>query len=286
MGRARDLLTPHSGAAVVVGVAELEVVVDYRGTREIQEIRSAPHDPALAELVGVRVTSGFRARLGEVLPREAAERSLLFGLLDDLPGAALVSSSAYSQAGLPRPMAGASWPVGACSGWRPGGTMMMGVERDGAPPPVTGPVAPAIDDAEDPLAWHETGSLGPHGMRRSRLVDVVESSPVVVDVAFRDLHRTPLGVATVIHEYAMRAHIDPEELRALEILVEPRVLPWLECQAAIDGVRKVEGSRLEGFGAHVRRELGAPSSCTHLDDMLRKLEDVPVLLRELRALTG
>src|SRR5215207_1778 len=48
-----------------------------------------------------------------------------------------------------------------CGGFADGGTLMNGVDREGAAPLVTGPAAPALLDPDDPLGWHAMDRLPP-----------------------------------------------------------------------------------------------------------------------------
>ena len=57
----------------------------------------------------------------------------------------------------------------------------------------------------------------------------------------------------------------------------PRVLPWFECPEAAGSARRLVGDSLDGLRAHVRAEFVGASTCTHLNDALRALEDVPAL---------
>ena len=88
-------------------------------------------------------------------------------------------------------------------------------------------------DPDDPLGWHATDRLPPDGMRRSRRMDIRPGSPTVVDVLFRDSHRRPDGLEIIVHEYTLEVHIEPETATVLSCTATPRVLPWVECPAAV-----------------------------------------------------
>src|SRR5271165_3251654 len=96
--RARDLLTPFDGTPVQVGVAHVRARVEGT-TRNLLEFEAAPADPALDALLGVMVGPGFRAQVDVAVPHQRDEHSLLYLLLDDLPGASLVSGYAMMRSG-------------------------------------------------------------------------------------------------------------------------------------------------------------------------------------------
>jgi hypothetical protein len=287
LGRARDLVTGAGGTGRVVAEASSRVRIDFTGGRVIEAIETTPPRPALAALVGVRASSGFRTAALAADPALPEENGLLNLLLDDIPVTTLVSGHAW----------GAGTPVerrlpvvtmrshlirDQCAGFADGATIMAEVDRTGLPPLVTGPAAlplvdPSADDA-DPDGWHPTDPLPPHGMRRTRRLDVRPGTPTVVDVLFRDSYVRPDGLETVIHEYTVAMEVDSAAGVVLACEATPRVLPWQECPAAALSARRLAGQPLAGLRQHVRETFGGTSTCTHLNDTLRSLEDVPALL--------
>src|SRR3954467_1973060 len=172
LGRARDLVTRADGAGRVVADASSRVRIDFTGGRVVEEIETTPARPALAALVGTRAASGFRTAALAADPALPEENGLLNLLVDDIPVTTLVSGHAW----------GAGTPVerrlpvvtmrshlirDQCAGFADGATIMAEVDRPGIPPLVTGPAALPLMNA-DADAWHPTGPLPPHGMRRSR----------------------------------------------------------------------------------------------------------------------
>jgi len=282
VGRGRDIATTAGGGARVLAESSAQLRVDYLDGRRISELRTDPRLEELSSLVGAKAASGFRARLAEVAPAEQRARSLLHLLLDDVPGAALVSGYAVGAAGASPPPAKSGYtPVpDLCAGWRTGGTIMLEIGKSGRPPLVTGPPAPPLISDEDPLAWHPMPPLPPTGMRRQRCLDLVPGeagAPVTVISLFRDSHCDAGGDQTVIHEYEVQAQVDPADWRVLEIVATPRVLPWQECPAAAGSASRLVGRTVHELRSEVRVEFTGTSTCTHLNDQLRSLADLVAL---------
>ena len=62
---------------------------------------------------------------------------------------------------------------------------------------------------------------------------------------------------------------------------EPRVLPFHECPGAIANARGLIGTPLGQVRQTVLEQLRGPAGCTHLNDALRALAEVPQLLAVL-----
>jgi Protein of unknown function (DUF2889) len=312
-GRARDLATGPDGAGTVLATSGCTARIDFLGGRLLTGISTTPDRPALQALLGQRVSSGFRAAVMGADPGLRAENGLLNLLLDDFPVATLVSGHAMG-AGLAgtgrtllslaeatgQPLAdvttGASSAAAPaqgpglaplsgrpqfrrnlCAGFADGGTIMNDVDATGRPPLVTGPLAPPLATG-DPLGWHETGSLSPHAMRRSRRMDVTPGPLATIDVLFRDSHVDDEGRETIVHEYTVSATVDTRTGVIVSCTATPRVLPWTECPAAALSASRLTGLPVAGLRRHVRDTFLGTSTCTHLNDTLRSLEDIPALL--------
>jgi hypothetical protein len=52
------------------------------------------------------------------------------------------------------------------------------------------------------------------------------------------------------------------------------VLPWGECPQAVGSSERLVGWKVDDLRPEARTELVGPSTCTHLNDVLRGLEDV------------
>lgn len=283
LGRARDLRTGPDGSPEVLAEASCRAVVGFVDGRTLREVATDPARPALDALVGTRVASGFRGAVEEADPALHAEAGLLHLLIDDFPVTTLVSGHAFAagltgERELPFTTGRPQFARNLCAGFADGGTIMNDIDRTGRSPVVTGPAALPLETG-DPWAWHQTGSLPPHGMRRSRRMDVRPGPPTTVDVLFRDSYVRPDGLETVIHEYTVALEVDAGSGTVTSCEATPRVLPWVECPAAAASARRIAGRPLAGLRRHVREAFAGTSTCTHLNDTLRALEDIPTLLR-------
>jgi hypothetical protein len=156
----------------------------------------------------------------------------------------------------------------------------------GDPAVVTGPVAPDIDDADDPTAWHDMVALPRHGMRRRRRLDVYhagQSDHVGIDAMFRDSYVRGDGAETIIHEYTLDAVVEADSGVIVRSQAVPRVLPWQECPGAVASATGIAGMTLAELHFRVRRELVGTSTCTHLNDLLRSVADAEALIAWMRA---
>ena len=111
-------------------------------------------------------------------------------------------------------------------------------------------------------------------MRRHRRIDLVADGALLADIFFRDSHVDADGDETVVHEYTVRATIDPDTGCIQHIDTEARVLPWIECEAAPASAQRLVGRPITTLRPTVRAEFTGISTCTHLNDTLRSLEDV------------
>ena len=295
--RARDLRTDADAASVVINQADLSLRVDG-SNRHVLSIASSPALPGLDQVVGSPVGPGFRSRVNEACPGERAASTLLHLLLDDLPGAALVSGysaqragafdqprrpegDGVSRSGLARLMASQD---DVCAGWVHEGTLMTTVRSTGEIPVSTGPSAPSLEVEDDPLAWHAMQPLPPHAMRRRRRLDVVApdgSGEHRFDAHFRDSHMDQDGAEWVVHEYSATGAFDIVGRRVLDVVATAHVLPWMECPGAVASAERLSGMPVAELRTRVRREFTGTSTCTHLNDTLRSLGDLEVLVAQI-----
>lgn len=290
---ARDLVTDAESRPHVAAEATLQVTVDR--SRTLTSLTSTPHRPELGELVGRGGGSGYRARLQALVPDELAQGTPLYFLLDDMPGVTLVGPFAWrlwpegmaAYAGRPRHRTVYNMQ-GICSGFRSDGQPIKHM-IDGVDPRHN--LVPAHDLAQpdDPLAWHPIP--GPPAdsamLRRRRRVDVVASDAELrVDAMFRDSMWSPEGVETVVHEYGLHATVDAETMRLSAISADPRVLPFRTCPFAAMNVDLLLGEPMGTLRQRVLELMIGTDGCTHLNDALRALAEVPVLLDELAAMEG
>jgi hypothetical protein len=286
----RDLLTRADGTTEVLGRATVHDRIAYADRYRLTELMTDPVRPELADLVGRSVSTGFRAAMVEVVPDEQERATLLHLLLDDLPGAALVSGYALGAAG--HQLARAPGDVvlqiaDLCAGFQRGGTIMAELDAGRRNPVVTGPLATSIVPADDPLAWHELRPMVGHDVRRWRCLDLVPGSPgepLQVEAYFRDSHMGTDGIETVIHEYTVLATVDPVSERILSSAAQAHSLPWSECIEAEASGERLVGRSLRGLRPDVREQFVGITTCTHLNDTLRSLEDVRALVPMLARL--
>jgi hypothetical protein len=297
-GTARDLRTDRSGAGTVVGEAAIELHVGR--DRNLAALQTSPARPALDGLLGGLVGPGFRNRLDALAPYLDGGTAPLFMLLDDVPGAVLVSGYAMLVAGLAGEIGGDTGDetksrarhdeflaaqADLCAGWATDASMMQGIRATGRNLVPVGPVAPKVERVDDPLAWQALPPLPPHATRRLRRTDVI--APVDdephhrVEAWFRDSHMSDAGVETVLHEYGLVATVDADAGRVLAVDAAVHVLPWMECPQAIGSADRITGRSVADLRRWVREHLSGTTTCTHLNDVLRNLADVDTLLTEL-----
>lgn len=279
--RARDLLTDGSGAVSTSTEVRLTAVID-----PARNLVSAVADPPIAgfdRLVGARVASGWRARAADALSVDERHQPLLNLLVDDLPGASLVSGVALQAAQvLPTASPGMRQYVLAaadiCAGWVADGSMLEAFRiHDQMPAPV-GPPAPVLERDDDPDGWHPTAPLSPHATRRRRLLDLWPGESGTgthhFEAHFRDSHMDVDRHETVVHEYLVTGLVDDPARTFVQVQAEARVLPWVECPNALASAGRLIGTPIADVRARVRTEFVGVSTCTHLNDTLRSLADI------------
>ena len=297
-GRARDLYTNRAGEAEVVAETTLAVSTEYTDGPVLAEIVLDPPSPTAAGLVGVRASTGFRKVIDDAV--DEPRGSLTYLLLDDIPGATLVSgfalvvamhrdapADALTTMSLRSSKQPALQVPDLCAGWQRGGTMEKSLDDQGRPPVIMGPRALSIEDTDDEWAWHAIEPLPDDSMRRRRRIDVWrDDAGLRVDVFFRDSHMALDGVETAVHEYTVAATVDPNTMVVTSCEAEPRVLPWTECPQAAASAQRLVGMPVASLRPDVRAQFVGPSTCTHLNDVLRGLEDVEWLAHELATRSG
>lgn len=284
----RDLRTAAGGATSVLDHAALAVDVAYGSGRRITRLLSDPVEPALAELAGSRITAGYRTTVRAAVPHLLERGAVLHQLLDDLPNVLLVSGYAL-QVGLSdsdllaiRPESASTARRDICAGWVSGGSLVTSILDGGRLPRLLGPHAPELRPSDDPLAWHDCDALPPASTRRYRRIDCWrEVDRIEVDAYFRDTHRDAGGFEEVVHEYSITAEVDPVTSCFVWIRANTGALPYIECPAALGSAERLVGQPIAGLRSSVQREFKGPSTCTHLNDTLRALEDLPALMAAL-----
>ena len=281
-GRARDLLTPTIGQPEVVGTSDLYAVTGRE--RDIRRIEADPAPVGLERLVGSRAGANLRASISHELPDEVAAGTPLYLLLDDLAGSTLISGFAYLRWADQIPAIGdrisrAPRRImrGICAGFADGASSL---ESDGSISGLrqnTARPAP-LADPRDPLSWHELDDHPDIAMRRARRIDVWNNCGILeIDAMFRDSCWDPDGAEVVVHEYEILARADLSTGLLLSVTARPRVLPYVECPAAAANASWLAGTELRSLRTEVLQRLRGTDCCTHLNDGLRSLAEVPVL---------
>jgi hypothetical protein len=115
-------------------------------------------------------------------------------------------------------------------------------------------------------------------MRRARRIDVWIDELIHIDAGFQDSATSPAGGRIAIHEYHLTATADPIAFRLLSIQADPRVLPYAECPVASPNVVRMIGTPLRDLRLEVPERLAGTLGCTHLNDVLRSLAEIPQML--------
>jgi hypothetical protein len=279
VARGRDLHTPPTSDGEVLDSVRLHASADF-SAGIITEISCTPPAPGLSDLVGAHAFGGFRAHVLEAMPAERGSGSVRYQLLDDLPIALMLSARVLRAAGVGVTRMGVrqQLPIDICAGWIAGGTADAGTTDEG-PPLDLGPAASQLTRDDDRLAWHDVETLPSHSTRRHRRIDVwQDGDSTEVDCFFRDSFAPADGVETVVHQYRVRGTVDPQTSRFVTCEAEAGRLPYPECPNALASANRIVGAEVGGLRHEVRTTLVGPTTCTHLNDTLRSLEDVTTLL--------
>ncbi len=288
-GAARDVCVGGESAIEVVAEATVRAVL--ASGLVLEQLASDPAIPgqAVTDLAGRPVAGGFRAAVAGVLGDHDGDRGPLRLLLDDLPVASLIAGYAdlYRQpvAVGERPSGASSPKADICAGWASDATMMRAIRTEGRIPVPVGPPAPDREAHDDLRAWHGLDPVPPGGMRRRRRLDVSldrGGTTLAIDAMFRDTHVDAGGDATVLHEWSVEVTVDPSTWTIIECRATPHVLPWTECPSAAGSAARLVGRTVGELRRVVGDELRGTSTCTHLNDLLRSLADVPHLAALLR----
>ncbi len=284
-GRARDIVTPlDGGAPIEVGRGEYAITASQ--AREILAIEVTPPHPRVAELVGVRVGGASREALKTVLGDRVG--SPLFQVLDDFAGASLVGNWIWSQwqddwrpsrMKLPAGVRGPRENI--CTGFATGASSLS---PEGAPAigrTSSAEVGPLADPA-DPPGWHVMPEQSGIKFRRARRLDLYRDGDLLhADLGFQDSGSNPQGTRTGLHEYRVHAEIDPDTMTLVSLQALPLILPFRECPGAAVKIGRLVGQPVATLRDAVPQILRSTMGCTHLNDVLRSLSDVPVLARHL-----
>jgi hypothetical protein len=285
-GRARDLVTPLDGSpAIVRAAATMTAMVNDE--RVIEAISAVPSPAGLQRLVGERGGGHLRQVLRETLPELLDTASPLYLLLDDISGISLISGWALSLwdtnslSGLRNlseddmqshlaDRAGVCWGLQlGNSGMKAGLALSEVGTADGG----------ELRNPLDPAGWHDLPPNTVMSFRRARRIDVLrENGAITIEAAFQDSAPRPSGGRAALHEYIVRASVDPQTMVITSLVPEPHVLPFHECPGAIANALKLVGTPIAELRSAVLDQLRGTHGCTHLNDALRSMAEVPSLL--------
>ncbi|MET0372104.1 MAG: DUF2889 domain-containing protein [Sphingobium sp.] len=275
-GHARDIATGAAGSTPLI-LREQRIgirIVD----RMLGELTTEPPFPALQALVGLRIGRDLRARLDDILARQDMADAPVRILIDDLVGLSVIAPfgwAAWDPQPAPAPLAPRDAPPasGVCIGHRP---LARPSDARAIGRPATRRAVSVVNPA-DPDGWHALSHDHAPNVRRARRIDAwLEDDVIHVDSTFQDSARNRARGRTTIHEYKLMATIGAQDLRLLSVEAIPCILPFPECPAATANLFALLGTPLSGLRADVLTILRRTAGCTHLNDAVRALADIPL----------
>jgi len=285
----RDILTPSENAQPrILGQAHYRMLVSTR--REILEIATTPPVPQICQLVGVRAGGESRARIAAIIGDRLG--SPLYQILDDFAGASLVAQWIWSQwlddweayvksVAQHNDNGRKGRMLDICTGFAEGSSA-LGDDGGAAPSFHDQATVGPLENPDDPAGWHVLPAQSGPAMRRARRIDLWrEGNLLIVDAGFQDSGSVPSGGRRGVHEYRVHAEIDARTGVLLALQALPLILPFPECPGASVKAARMVGKKVEDFRDTVLEVLPGTLGCTHLNDVLRGLADVPSLARAL-----
>ncbi len=269
--------------------ADLELELD--GSQVITGATTRPTRRGTELLVGATAVRGFRASVEAALPEERTSATPLALLLDDVSTVAMIGTIAWSQHRADAEDYRSSIEAAsaflaaqdakvACSGFRRDGYYRKSIDRETMFPHWFR--AAGRLETDDEWAWHEMETPPDVCFRRRRRIDTwSDGACVAVDAHYRDSVWGPEHDEVALHEYSLRATVDPGSNLLRTISVEANVLPFPECPSVTRQVGELVGRDVTALRAEVHRALPGIHGCTHLNDMLRGLSDVPALVEAI-----
>ena len=282
-GRARDFLT-YSEATTVL--ADDVLMATVNPDRSYEFLFSFPDRPELQAMVGPSGTPNSRRVMNALVPEEQGAGSPLYLLLDDMPGALFISGHVLVEWIAPEErmtaMSGDFMaPVDVCMGYA-AGSNAIGDDGKCLLIHQVQPAGPLMTE-EDPLAWHKLQDESDQpALRRARRIDTWLDGDIHFDAYFQDSSTTPHHGRVAVHEYCLSGTVDFHTGELLTLKVDPRVLPFDACPQATKNVHRMIGIPLQQFRQAVVEQLPGTLGCTHLNDALRALAEVPIMVTSLQ----
>lgn len=288
VGRVRDYLTPVAGKPGKV-LDKAEFRARLADDKTIESITAEPAFAGVERLIGMRGGNHLRLFIKETMPDLIAAGAPIYLALDDISGTSLVSAFAWShwhgdfldrmRSRIPPEELAKMMTdrINVCWGLKEGNS---GVQPEGPPRDVAGTPAGDVRNPADPEGWHELYDPEGPGFRRARRIDVSREpngGVIRIDAAFQDSVALKAGGRGAIHEYDIAATVDAETGKILTLEPEAHILPFSECPGAIHNAKRLIGSRISDVRDSVLAQLRGPEGCTHLNDALRALAEVPKL---------
>lgn len=291
VGVARDIITLEPGSCPqIVGAGRVHAVMGP--DRVISDIQTEPRRDGSGLLVGLNGGSSLRKSIDMALPEDRVGGTPLFLLIDDLAGTSLIANWAWSRwtddwlkdfvpiSEHEALQARVAKMTDICAGFRAGSAALAdvrGLQQN------SHRVVP-LPHPDDALGFHSLTEHNEVSMRRARRIDVWEEDGLIqIDSAFQDSASAPEGGRVAVHEYVLRATADRETMALRSVQADPRILPYRECPAAVQNVGRLVGTPLGELRGVVLKELRRTEGCTHLNDALRALTDIPLMVGALRA---
>lgn len=294
VGRCRDYRTPAGGGQGTV-LDHAEFRANLAEDKTITAITATPAPAKIDQLVGVRGGNHLRLFIKETMPELISDGAPIYLPLDDISGTSLVSAFAWSlwQGGWSESMMANLKPgelekmmadrVNVCWGLQDGNSGVTGTAPRGD---LARADAGDVRNPADPEGWHELFEIEGAAFRRARRIDVQRDDAaglIRIEAAFQDSAKRRDNSRGAIHEYNISATADLASGKLLTLEPEARILPFGECPGAIHNTQRLVGRTLGEIREAVLEQLRGPQGCTHLNDALRALAEVPKLAGYLAA---
>ncbi len=290
LARCRDIRT----GATLDDIEELDFdevqILASRG-RKILDASSPKHSAdELSRLIGLRAGGQLRGANADLNPDMKTGGSAFHLILDDLAVATLTAGWVWTEwigekvdGGQPVDMDNKPrhQMENACVGFVTGSSSLRadGSAREDNQHHRR---VPSLVHPDDPDGWHEMTDQTGVASRRARWIDIwKEDEEFCLEAGFQDSGTLPDGTRGAVHEYVVKARADAQSMTLSEIRAEPRILPYIECPAAVARVQMLVGSEISQLRFDVVQYMKGTNGCTHLNDVLRGMADVSWLVRSL-----